>query len=163
MKWLMAACAVLALVACNLPRAAAETGQHAARLSRGDAEELMLRADDARRRAFEFPGTATLSGAFGGAALKTLTARSQSFSRRGQRIEERSQARILVFWDSASNEGVLQIAARSRFVSPDQPSQAWVGTLSQWWARLAVIGGTWLVVDDQELAPDRWRPIMPAP
>jgi hypothetical protein len=132
-------------------------------VSRGDAEELMLRADDARRRAFEFPGTVTLSDAFGGTALKRLAAQSESFSRRGVRIEERNEKRTLVFWDSTSNEGVLQIAANSRLVTADQPNQAWTATLSQWWARLGTIGGSWLVVDDQELAPDRWRPLMPGP
>jgi hypothetical protein len=123
----------------------------------------MLRADELRRLAFEFPGNANLAHAFGGSALRKLEAQSESFSRRGLREEERSQTRALVFWDPVAAEAVLQVVAETRLVSHDQPNPAWTRTLRQWWARLQVMNGDWRVVDQENLPPDRWRHVAPAP
>ncbi len=75
----------------------------------------------------------------------------------GMSEEERSSSRDLVFWDPLADEAVLEVAAERRIVSPDQPNPPWSSTARQWWARLQNVGGSWLVVDDQDLTPDRWR------
>ena len=75
----------------------------------------------------------------------------------GMSEEERSSSRELVFWDPLAGEAVLQVVAERRLVSPDQPNPPWSSTAGQWWARLQNVGGSWLVVDDQDLPPDRWR------
>jgi hypothetical protein len=148
--------AALALLACNPPGATTASHQPAS-LSRSDAEQLMLRADDLRRLAFEFPGPTTLSDAFGGPALVRLQAQSQSFGRRGIREEERSSSRDIVFWDPIANEGVLQVVATRRLVTRDQPNPPWSATVRQWWSRLQIVEGTWKVVEQEDLPPDRWR------
>jgi hypothetical protein len=126
-------------------------------LSRDQAQQLMLRADDIRRQALEFPGTANFAEAFGGIAFRRLRALSDRLSMQGMSEEERSSSRDLVFWDPLADEAVLEVAAERRIVSPDQPNPPWSSTARQWWARLQNVGGNWLVVDDQDLTPDRWR------
>jgi len=160
MARILAMGAALALLACNPPGATPVIHQ-AASLSRSDAEQLMLRADDARRLAFEFPGTTTLSDAFGSSTLQRLQAQSQSLALRGMREEERSSSRDLVFWDPVTYEAVLQVVAERRLVTPDQPNPGWSATVRQWWARLENLDGVWKVVDQEDLPPDRWRPVSP--
>jgi hypothetical protein len=128
------------------------------RLSRVQAEQVMLRADDLRRAALESPGSVSLSDAFGGPALSRLTAQSQTLRLRQARMEERTSSRELVFWDPLAREAVLQVAAERRIVTADDPHAGWSSTVLQWWARLQRVGDSWVVVDDQELPPDRWRP-----
>ncbi|HEY2599602.1 MAG TPA: hypothetical protein VGJ79_14125 [Candidatus Dormibacteraeota bacterium] len=153
---LVLALALVALAACSPTFANAPPNRPPAGLGRADAEQLILRADDLRRRAFELPGTSALSEAFGGPALTRLQAQSDSFRLRGLRMEERDSTRSLVYWSSISLEGVLQIAAERR-MAPNPQTQRWTETLRQWWVRVARVGDTWLVVDEGELPPDRWR------
>jgi len=163
MRWtLVLATALVGLGACS-PTFAGGPNSLLPGLSRADAEQLILRADDLRRRAFELPGTVALSETFGGSALTRLQAQSEGFRLRGLRMEERDPARSLVYWSSISLEGVLQIAAERRMISPDQPTQSWTGTLRQWRLRLRKIGAGWFVVDEGELSPDQWRQVMPSP
>ena len=154
----LAAGAAFALLACT----GANPQQHQApSLNRSDAGQLVLRADDLRRLAFEFPGTTTLSDAFGGPALQRIQAQSQSLGLRGAREEERSSSRDIAFWDPIACEAVLQVVGMRRLVTPDQPDPPWSATVRQWWARLRNIGGSWKVVEQQDLPPDRWRPVPP--
>ncbi len=153
---MLAVGAAIALLACTPPGPTTPAHQ-AASLNRRDAEQLMLRADDARRLAFEFPGTTKLSEAFGRSALERLQAQSQSLALRGMREEERSSSRDIVFWDPVAYEAVLQVVAERRLVSPDQPSPFWSATVRQWWARLQYVAGSWKVVEAEDLPPDRWR------
>ena len=153
--------AVFALLACSSPGATTASHQPAS-LSRGDAEQLLLRADDLRRLAFEFPGPTTLSDAFGGPALVRLQAQSQSFGRRGIREEERSSSRDIVFWDPVAHEAVLQVVAERRLVTPDQPNAPWSATVRQWWARLQNLNGSWMIVEQDDLPLDRWRQVVPS-
>jgi hypothetical protein len=153
---MLAAGAALALLACN-PAGPPSPSRQPAGLSRADAEQLMVRADEARRLAFESAGSATLSAVFGLSALQRLLAQSQNFGNRGMREEERASSRQLVFWDPVALEAVLQVVAERRLVTPDQPNPAWSATVRQWWARLQKVDGTWKVVDEEDLPPDRWR------
>lgn len=117
----------------------------------------MLRADDVMRRAFESPGSAGLWDAFGSPALQRLQAQSQGLVRRGMREEERGARRDLVFWDPVAGEAVLQVVAEKRLVTRDQPNPPWSATVRQWWAHLQNVDGSWKVVDEEDLPPDRWR------
>ena len=153
--------AAFALLACNPPGPTSAT-QQPARLSGADAEQLMLRADDARRLAFEFPGNTTLSDSFGRSALQRLQAQSQSLGLRGMREEERSSSRDIVFWDPVAHEAVLQVVAERRLVTPDQPDPSWSATVRQWWARLQNLNGSWMIVEQDDLPLDRWRQVVPS-
>jgi hypothetical protein len=159
-RTLVLATTLLGLAGCSPALASAPNSPPPA-LSRADAERLILRADDLRSRAFELPGTSALAETFGGPALTKLQAQSDSFLLRGLRIEQRNATRSLVYWSSISLEGVLEIAAERRIVSAAQATETWAGTLSQWWVRVAEVGGTWFVVDEGELPPDRWRQLTP--
>jgi hypothetical protein len=126
-------------------------------LTRAGAEQLMLRADDTKRLAAS--GTADLADAFRGRALQVLEAQAQSLDRRGMRVEERNTVRTLAFWDHRALEAVLQVVAQRRLVTPDDPNPDWAATVRQWWARLQFADGSWWVVDQQDLTPDRWRAV----
>lgn len=65
-------------------------------------------------------------------------------------------------WDPHADEAVLQVVAQRRIVTSDQPDPAWAATVRQWWARLQHADGSWWVVEQQDLSPDRWRPDAPA-
>lgn len=158
---LLLATALVVLGACA-PTFASALHSPPPRLSRVDAEQLMLRADDLRRQAFEVPGRAALSETFGGSALTRLLAQSEGFRLRGLRMDERDPTRSLVYWNSVSLEGVLQVAAERRMVSLDQPAQRWTATLRQWWVRLRNVGGRWFVVDEGDLSPDQWHQVTPS-
>jgi hypothetical protein len=80
---------------------------------------------------------------------------------RGLRVEERALARTLVSWDPGADEAVLQIAAQGRLVTPDEPNPAWTATVRQWWVRLQYADGAWWVIEQEDLAPDQWRPVPP--
>jgi len=152
---MLAMAAAFALVACH--PAGTTPATQASSLSRIDAEQVMLRADDLMRLAFEFPDTTHLSEAFGRSALQRLQAQSHSLGMRGMREEERSPSRDLVFWDPVAQEAVLEVVAERRLVTRDQPNPPWSATVRQWWARLQNIEGSWKVVDEEDLPPDRWR------
>ena len=119
-------------------------------------------ADNLMRLDFASPGSANLAGAFSGTALTTLEAQSQSLGLRGTREEERGVVRDLVFWDPVADEAVLQVVAETRLVTRDEPNPAWSSTARQWWARLQNVGGSWRVVEQEDLPPDRWWPVSPA-
>jgi hypothetical protein len=125
------------------------------------AEQLMLRADDAMRHALDHPSGDGLAEAFRGPALQILESQAATMAVRGLRDEERSPARTLVFWDPRAREAVLQVVAQHRLLAPDQPNPAWVATARQWWARLQYAEGSWWVVDQEDLTPDRWRDVPP--
>ena len=114
----------------------------------------MLLADDIKRSS---SGPAGLADVFRGRALQTLGAQAESLDRRGLRAEERNTARTLVFWDPRGGEAVLQAIGQRRVVSRDDPNPEWVGTVRQWWARFEFAEGSWWIVDQQDLPPDRWR------
>jgi hypothetical protein len=148
----------VALVICACSTAATKTANpQPPPLSSTGAEQLMLRADDFKRLALADEGTATLADVFRGPALQMLDAQAQSMDQRGVRLEERNLARTLVFWDPRAHEAVLQVVAQSRLVSADQPNPTWSAIVRQWWARLQYADGRWWVVDQEDLAPDRWR------
>ena len=71
--------------------------------------------------------------------------------------EERGLSRDLVFWDPVAEEAVLQVVAQRRLVTQDQPDPPWSATVRQWWGRVRNVDGTWMVVDQEDLPPDRWR------
>lgn len=152
---ILAIAACLVLCACA-PRSTI-SGHQLPSLSGADAEQLMLRADDIRRVALSDLSTDRLSEVFRGRALQVLEAQAQVLDRRGVRAEERSASRALVFWDQPAGEAVLQVVAERRVVTSDEPDQAWTATVRQWWARLQSADGTWWVIDQQDLPPDRWR------
>jgi hypothetical protein len=122
------------------------------RLSQGDAERLMLRADDIKSS-----GPVGLDAVFRGRALQILEGQAERFESRGTRIEEQDTKRTLVFWDPIADEAVLQVIGRRRAVSRDDPNPRWAANIRQWWARLEYSNGTWWIVDQQDLPPDRWR------
>ena len=130
-------------------------------LGRSDAEVLLLRADQVKRLALG-AGTAGLSDAFRGRALQRLESEIQSAGRLAVREEERNVTRTLVFWDPKAGEAVLQVVAERRLVTPDQPVPAWAITIRQWWVRLQYADGSWWVVDQQDLPPDRWWRVPPS-
>jgi hypothetical protein len=155
---------ILALAACLVLCTCAPrntSAHHLPSLSRADAEQLMLRADDIRRVALSDLSADRLSEVFRGRALQMLEAQAQVLDRRGIRAEERSASRALVFWDPSVGEAVLEVVAERRFVPTDEPDQAWTATVRQWWARLQSADGRWWVVDQQDLPPDRWRQSRP--
>jgi hypothetical protein len=126
-------------------------------LSREAAERVVLAADDARRRAFAEGQTEGLPAAFGARALRALQDQVARMRVRGMQLEESEAERRLVFWDARAAESVLQVMARQRLITPTQEHPPWQSTARQWWARLVYAGGSWLVADQQDLPPDRWR------
>lgn len=89
-----------------------------------------------------------------------LEARAEALGRRGQRIEERNATRDLVFWDPRALEAVMQVAAQRRLITADDSNPGWAATLRQWWARLEFVSGRWWIVDQRDLTPDTWRPVV---
>jgi hypothetical protein len=145
------------ILMCGCSASGAQTSDRVPQpLSRFSAEQLMLRADDIKRAAFASPGTAKLEEAFRGRALKLLNDQARSMTLRSLRLEEQASTRSLVFWDPGPGEAVLQVAAERRLLTPDQPDPAWAATVRQWWGRLQYADGSWWVVDQEELPPDRW-------
>jgi hypothetical protein len=121
----------------------------------------MLRADGIKLSAGV--GTASLAEAFRGRALQMLEAQAKSMEGRGLRVEERNAVRTLVFWDPGAFEAVLQVVAERHPVTPDDPNPGWAATVRQWWARLQFADGSWWIVDQSDLTPDRWRAVAGSP
>ncbi|MDQ6722608.1 MAG: hypothetical protein M3003_17700 [Candidatus Dormibacteraeota bacterium] len=161
MKQVLAMVAALLICSCST-NGATTLRRQPPPFSRSDAEQLMLRADDIKRLTLDGGWTARLTDAFRGRALQMLAAQAQSFKGRALRMEELDSARTLVFWDPHADEAVLQVVAQRRLVTSDQPNPAWAATVRQWWARLQYADGSWWVVEQQDLSPDRWRPVAPA-
>lgn len=157
---MVTAALVFVLFACA-PSAATVANRQAPPMSRSDAERLMLRADDIKRSARDSPATARLSAVFAGPALQRLQAQAQAMVRRSVREEERNFTRTLIFWDPRAGEAVLQVVAESRLVTSDRPNASWAAIVRQWWARIEYSNGSWWVVDEADLPPDRWRVASP--
>jgi hypothetical protein len=146
-----------AVVICSCSGESARVVDPPPALGRGEVERLMLRADDSRREVFAAIEAASLQGVFRGPALRMLEAQVARMVLRGVRAEERNSSRTLVFWDPGANEAVLQVVGQGRLLTPDDPDPPWASTVRQWWARLGYATRTWWVVDQADLAPDRWR------
>ena len=150
----------LAICACSA-RGAGTAAVQAPPLSRSGAEQLMLKADDIKRSVLDGAQVARLAAVFAGPALQMLAAQASTMDARRQKQDERSTARLLVFWDSHAGEAVLQVTAQRRLVTPDQPDPAWAITVRQWWARIELADGGWRVSDQHDLPPDQWRRVPP--
>jgi hypothetical protein len=125
-------------------------------LTRGEALQLMETADEARAEALSGSNAATLVGIFRDPALKELRRRVQAMALRGFRLEEESAVRSLVSFNPSRSEGVLQVVASDRLVTPDQGDPEWSATARQVWWRLEYWRGRWWVADARDLSPDRW-------
>lgn len=158
MRWILVVGTALAICACS-PGGAGTAAIHAPPLSRSEAQQLMLKADDIKRSVLIGARVARLGDVFTGPALQTLTAQASTMVARGQRQEERSTVRVLVSWDPVAGEAVLQVTAQRRLLTRDQPDPAWTSTARQWWARIALVGSAWRVIDQHDLPPDQWRPV----
>lgn len=161
MARLLAIGAAISLLACH-PAAAAPAAQKVPGLGRAEAAKIMLRADDLRRLVLESGDSTNLADAFARSALKRLQSESHSMAMRRLSEEERTSSRDLVFWDPLAQEAVLQVVAERRLVTPEQPNPPWSSTIRQWWARMESVEGSWKVVEQGDLPPDRWRPVAPA-
>jgi len=100
-----------------------------------------------------------LRSVFEGRALRVLGAQVGVMAARGVRVEETAVVVALVAWDPGAAEAVLQVASRRRLITLDEPDPAWSSSVRQWWSRLRYEAGAWWVVDEQDLGPDRWRPV----
>jgi hypothetical protein len=149
----------IAMVICGCSGEAVRTVDQPPALSRIDVEHLLLRADDTRSDAFKAPPPDQLRNVFRGRALELLAGQAGSMGQRGIHEEERNASRTLIFWDPRAQEAVLQVIAKRRLVTPDDPDPPWGSTVRQWWARLEYADGRWWVVDQQDLAPDQWRSV----
>ncbi len=100
-----------------------------------------------------------LRSVFEGRALRVLGAQVGVMAARGMRVEETAVVVALVAWDPGAAEAVLQVESRRRLITLDEPDPAWSSSVRQWWSRLRYEAGAWWVVDEQDLSPDRWRPV----
>ncbi len=153
MRWALPFLVAAVLLACGEP-APAGPG-----LTQAEALRLALRADDQRRLAFAEARAGSLGDYFSGPALAGAQRRVDSLAQRGQRLEERPRLRCLVHWRAdGSPEVVLEVRGERRLAAPRQPDPPWASFVRQWWLRLGLVGGRWLVTADLELPPDRWWP-----
>jgi hypothetical protein len=81
----------------------------------------------------------------------------QRFATNHLHLQERERSALIVFFDPATNEVVIEVRALHRLVTPMAQEPPWAATVRQWWARLGFIGGRWLVIDQADLPPDKWR------
>ncbi len=125
-------------------------------LDRTAVARVVVAADEARATAFSQLDASILVRWFRDPALATLQARVAVMNARGVRVEEQSAARTLLAWDPQADEAVLEVEAEDRVVTADRASK-WSGTLRRWWSRLAFEQGSWWIVAEQDLPPDRWR------
>lgn len=143
---LLAACAMPA----NVPTALKP------QLSRDDAERIALQADDLLRSALAGNGADPLQSVFRGRALTTLRLQVARLTERGVHIEERSPSRRLARFDAVSDEGILAVSSEYRLTTRDETAPAWAATERQWWVHFGFEAGSWWIVDQQNLPPDRW-------
>jgi hypothetical protein len=150
--------AALAIAGCEPPlaagvrAAAAEMAPPPAVLA-----DVALRADAARRAAFAAADPRPLDGVFGQRSLLVTRAQVAHLAARGLRREEVADARRAVHTGGTLGrpEVVLEIRARQRLAGP-RPDPPWSTVLRQWQVALERQGGSWLVVDDQDLPPPAW-------
>ena len=125
-------------------------------LSRDEAERLALKGDDLVRAALAGSGADQLPSVFRGRALTTLRLQVARLVERGVLIEERSVTRKLARFDPASGEAILAVSSEDRMTTRDEINAAWAATERQWWMRFELDAGSWWIVEQQNLPPDRW-------
>jgi hypothetical protein len=134
-----------------------------AQLDRVVAEQIALAADEAAEMATADLDSTRLALFFSGRALRTHVDQVGWLRARGLRSETTSAHRSVAAWDDDANEVVIQIEAEHRLTSHGEPDPPWSRALRQWWAKLGFASGGWRVVDDSDLPPDQWRPIVDGP
>ncbi|MFI5282577.1 MAG: hypothetical protein ACHQ0J_05545 [Candidatus Dormibacterales bacterium] len=130
----------------------------ASRLPLTEAVKLMDSADAARSEALATSSSQGLAQVFRNPALKALTDRVDAMALRGLRLEETSAVRSLAAFDPGRLDGVLQVVAADRLITPDQSDPTWSATERQVWSRFTYSSGRWWVADAKDLSPDRWVP-----
>ena len=125
-------------------------------LSRDEAERMALKGDELVRAALAGNGADPLFSAFRGRALTTLRLQVARLTERGVLIEERSVSRRLVRFDPASGEAILTVSSEYRMTTRQEINPPWAATERQWWVRFEFDAGTWWIVDQENLPPDRW-------
>ena len=156
------AAVAVALLLVSAPAACRDGGSpvaaRQAALDRAHATEVVERAERIERQTMADLRAARLASAFGGRALRVLKAQVGVMASRGLRIEETAVVVALVAWDPNAAEAVLQVESRRALLTPETPDPAWSASVRQWWSKLRYQAGSWWVVDQQDLSPDRWRP-----
>ena len=142
-------------VACGPPHVALP--HFAPQLGSVAAATLVLHADEVKAAALAEDRADALAGTFSGRALSSLELQVQRFSTNHLHLQERERSALVVFLDSASNEVVIEVRALHRLVTPAAQDPPWAATVRQWWVRLGFIGGRWLVIEQADLPPDKWR------
>ena len=130
-------------------------------LAAAEAEDLLIRADDARSAALAGnQGGTQPTEAFAGPSLVSLTTRVRFLRQRGLRAEVEPQSRRLVHLapNGGSVEAVLEVKARERRLSAGAEPGKWAQTLRQWEVRISRLDGGWRIVEDHDLPPERWWP-----
>ena len=125
-------------------------------LSRDEAERLALRGDDLVRASLAGSGADQLPSVFRGRALTVLRLQVARLAERGVLVEERSVSRKLARFDAASAEAILAVSSEDRMTTRDEINAVWAATERQWWVRFAFDAGSWWIVEQQILPPDRW-------
>lgn len=127
-------------------------------LGREAATQVVEGAQQVERATFADLRAERLHAAFAGPALRVLEAQVAVMAARGIRVEEAAVVVALVAWDPGAAEAVLQVESQRRLITLDEPDPAWSSSVRQWWSKLRYQSGSWWVVDEQDLGPDRWRP-----
>lgn len=125
-------------------------------LSRDEGERIALEGDDLLRSALAGGGADRLPDVFRGRALTTLRLQVARLAERGVLIDERSVSRKLAHLDAASGEAILAVSSEYRLTTRDEINAAWAATERQWWLRIEFDAGSWWIVEQQNLPPDRW-------
>jgi len=125
-------------------------------LSRDGAERTAFKGDDLLRAALAGAGADALPSLFRGRALTTLRLQVARLTERGVLFEERSVSRRLARFDAASGEAVLAVSSEYRMATREEINPAWAATERQWWMRFEFDAGSWWIVEQQNLPPDRW-------
>jgi hypothetical protein len=134
----------------SIPRSSPELGSVTA-------GTLALYADEVKAAALAEDRADALAEVFSGRALNLLETQVQRFSANHLHLQERERSVLVVFFDAATKEVVLEVRAFHRLVTPTSLQPPWAATVRQWWARLEFIGGRWWVGDQADLPPDQWR------
>jgi hypothetical protein len=158
-RWILGM-ALAVVCACSSDSASIASHQPPA-LTKGSVERLIVRADEIKREALFAHESTRLGDVFRRRALQVLGKQVHGMAVRGLSVEERDATGTLVYWDPRAYEAVLQVVARRRLVSSDQPNPIWAATIRQWWARFEYSDANWWIVDQDDLTPDRWRAAPP--
>lgn len=158
-RWTACGLALLGLAGCGGCGGGGAAVVHTSRLAalgRDDALRIVERAEAVEGLTLADLQASRLVTVFAGAALQRLTAQVGVMAARGVRVEESAVVVVPAGWDPVALEAVLQVESRRRVVSPGDPDPGWSGAVRQWWAKLSSAAGPWRVVDEHDLAPDRW-------